>query len=250
MLAKKANSIMNISRIINCVTHVIFDMDGLLLDTEKIYKHGISTVLGKYGCEYPDDVKAQVLGSQPPDMMRIIFNNTKIGENSGKTHDEIYKEIVDTYTPLMPTAEWMPGALNLVHHLHKHSIPFAIATSSARESFELKTTHHKEKLKLFHHIVLGSADPEVKAGKPAPDIFLVAAKRFDEVPEPRKCLVFEDAPNGVKGAKAADMSCVMVPDSTIPKHSTELADVVIPSLEHFEPEVFGLPPFEKNGNEV
>uniref|UniRef100_A0A8D8VBE4 Probable pseudouridine-5'-phosphatase n=1 Tax=Cacopsylla melanoneura TaxID=428564 RepID=A0A8D8VBE4_9HEMI len=245
MTVKTTHTIMNISGIINCVTHVIFDMDGLLLDTEKIYKHGISTVLGKYGCEYPDDVKAQVLGSQPPDMMRIIFSNTKVGENSGKSRDEIYKEIVDTYTPLMSSAEWMPGALPLVHHLVKHSIPIAIATSSARESFELKTTRHKAELKMFHHIVLGSADPEVKAGKPAPDIFLVAAKRFAEQPDPSKCLVFEDAPNGVIGAKAAKMSCVMVPDPTIPKHRTELADVVIPSLENFRPEWFGLPPFEK-----
>lgn len=236
------NHIMNVSQVLNCVTHVIFDMDGLLLDTEKIYKYGISTILKKYGCDYPDEVKAMVLGSQPPDMMTILFQETQIGE-SGKTKEEIYKEIVDTYTPLMSSAEWMPGALKLINHLHAHKIPIAIATSSARESFELKTVHHQEPLKLFHHIVLGSADPEVKHGKPAPDIFLVAAKRFDEKPDPRKCLVFEDAPNGVTGAKAAGMLCVMVPDPTVPKYRTEAADLVINSLEEFKPEHYGLPAF-------
>lgn len=234
---------MTVTHVLNYVTHVIFDMDGLLLDTEKIYKQGISAVVKKYGGEYPDEVRTLVLGSQAPDMMSILFANTKLGQ-CGRTKDEIYKEIVDTYSPFMPTAEWMPGALRLIQHLHKHKIPFAIATSSAKDSFEMKTSRHQEALKLFHHIVLGSADPEVEKGKPAPDIFLVAAKRFEEAPEPSKCLVFEDAPNGVLGAKAAGMQVVMVPDPIIPKEKTDQATLVLKSLNDFKPELFGLPAFD------
>lgn len=237
---------MSVSQVVmNYVTHVIFDMDGLLLDTERIYKLGVSTVLKKYGCEYTDEVRAMVLGTQPHDMMNTLFRETKVGENSGKTKDEVYKEIVDFYSPLMASADWLPGAMRLILHLKKHDIPICIATSSARESFEIKTSRHREELKLFHHIVLGSADPEVKQGKPAPDIFLVAASRFNERPDPSKCLVFEDAPNGVTGAKAAGMQCVMVPEATIPRDRTEAADLVLNSLEEFKPELFGLPPMDE-----
>lgn len=80
----------------------------LFPDTEKIYRHGISTVMKKYGCEYVDEVRAKLLGTTPPDMMTILFQETNLAE-SGKTKEEIYKEMVDTYEPLMSSPEWMPG---------------------------------------------------------------------------------------------------------------------------------------------
>ncbi|XP_018021446.1 pseudouridine-5'-phosphatase isoform X3 [Hyalella azteca] len=135
------------------------------------------------------------------------------------------------------------GAERLVRHLHKHGVPIAIASGSSQTSFDLKTTSHRELMKLFNPVVLSSSDPEVKAGKPAPDVFLVCAGRFPDKPHSSKCLVFEDAPLGVKAAAAAGMQCVMVPDPRTDKSLTEEATLVLESLEDFKPELFGLPPF-------
>lgn len=119
-----------------------------------------------------------------------------------------------------------------------------MATSSGEEMVEIKITNHREVFKLFHHRVCGSSDPEVKQGKPAPDIFLIAAARFPDQPQPSKCLVFEDAPNGVKAAHSAGMQVVMVPDERVPLEMSALATQRLKSLEDFQPELYGLPAFE------
>lgn len=71
-------------------------------------------------------------------------------------------------------------------HLKAKGIPIALATSSSRENYELKTQRHRHVFDLFNHIVTGSSDPEVKRGKPAPDIFEICASRFPIPADPSK----------------------------------------------------------------
>nr|XP_055115717.1 pseudouridine-5'-phosphatase-like isoform X2 [Symphalangus syndactylus] len=178
------------------VTHLIFDMDGLLLDTERLYSVVFQEICDRYDKKYSWDVKSLVMGAE-----------------------------------------------KLIIHLRKHGIPFALATSSGSASFEMKTSRHKEFFSLFSHIVLGD-DPEVLHGKPDPDIFLACAKRFSPPPAMEKCLVFEDAPNGVEAALAAGMQVVMVLDGNLSRDLTTKATLVLNSLQNFQPELFGLPPYE------
>lgn len=138
----------------------------------------------------------------------------------------------------------MRGAERLIRHLKKHNIPFALGTSSSKAMAELKMSNHQELFSLFSHKVCGSDDPDVTKGKPAPDIFLVAGKRFSDRPNRENCLVFEDAPNGIRAATLAGMQSVMVPEVIVSPEMRTEATVVLNSLEDFQPEFFGLPPFK------
>lgn len=133
----------------------------------------------------------------------------------------------------------------MVRHLHSNNIPICLATSSGAEHVKIKTQNHQELFSLFHHKVMGSTDPDVKNGKPAPDIFLIAAQRFSDQPRPADCLVFEDAPNGVRAANSAGMQVVMCPDHRVGQEERDEATVAINSLLDVDLEAFGLPALPK-----
>ena len=120
-----------------------------------------------------------------------------------------------------------------------------VATGSAKWLFKIKMSNKDFILECFSHYVC-SDDPEMKHGKPAPDIFQLAASRFSVKPtSPSNVLVFEDAPNGVQAGRAANMNVVMVPDSRVDSSLCTKAHLVLKSLEEFDPEIWGLPPFDK-----
>lgn len=156
--------------------------------------------------------------------------------------EDFVKEREEKLHKLFPSCQLMPGAERLIKHLHASGVPICVATSSHRRHFELKTSKHTEFFQLFDHIITGD---HVENGKPAPDIFLQAAGKWEATPPPSQCLVFEDAPTGVAAAKAAQMCCIMVPDPNLARDQTKQADVVLSSLMDFDPAAYGLPPFEE-----
>ncbi|XP_037957276.1 probable pseudouridine-5'-phosphatase isoform X1 [Teleopsis dalmanni] len=228
------------SKICENVTHCIFDMDGLLLDTEGIYEEITRQIVKPFGKTYPFEVRVQVLGTNERTSAEITVRELDLPI----TVDEFLEQYHKLCQEMLGNTPLMKGAERLLRHLSKHKIPIALATSSAENMVKIKTQNHQELFNLFHHRVCGSSDPEVKNGKPAPDIFLVAASRFPDKPQPKNCLVFEDAPNGVQAACSACMQSVMVPDEHIPPEMRKLATKVLKSLEDFKPEEFGLPPFQ------
>lgn len=222
------------------VTHCLFDMDGLLLDTEKIYTEITQRILERHGSneKYSFDFKVTLMGFQSYDVAERIVERYKLPI----TPEDYVRENRELAAEMMPLAKLLPGAERLLRHLHANNVPIALATSSSKEMYDLKTRDHTVLFDLFHHRVYGSSDAEVIHGKPAPDIFLVAARRFPDSPAPEKCLVFEDAPNGVRAACAAGMQSVMVPEDYVSDELRKGATIVLKSLADFKPELFGLPP--------
>eukprot|EP00887_Chlorella_sp_A99_P005177 scaffold1.g5177.t1 len=167
---------------------------------------------------------------------------TELGLEGQLTPQQFLVEREAALGALFPTATLLPGAERLLRHLRAHGVPFCLATSSHARHYELKTTSHRDLFALFDHCTTGC---QVNNGKPAPDIFLAAAARWDPQPAPAACLVFEDAPSGVAAAKAAGMAVCMVPDLRLDAGLTGGADEVLRSLDEFRPERWGLPPFPK-----
>ena len=210
------------------VTHVIFDMDGVLLDTEPFYTDVTQRIVGRYGKTFDWSVKGNMIGRTAAASARYLVETLELP----MAPEEYLTEREAMLELLFPTAKALPGARELTTALHARGVPQAVATSSSRRLFDLKTQQHREWFALFAAIVLGD-DPRLQRGKPAPDIFLLAAQ--DLGVEPARCVVVEDAPVGVEAARAAGMQVIAVPDPAMDRARYADADVVVGSLTDVDP---------------
>ena len=214
-------------------------MDGLLLDTEGIYTEVTQEIVGEFGKVFDWSVKKKIIGRPASQAAEIIVESLDLPitpqDYLDARKDVLIKKLEDTQP--------LPGAKEMTSHFFSHGIPQAIATSSSSAIYDIKYETHKKWFSQFTQIVRGD-DPELKQGKPAPDIFLLAAKRLGV--EPAKCLVFEDAPSGTEAAIAAGMSVVVVPHPEMGHNLFKNPSQIIPSLNDFDPQYWGLPRFTEN----
>eukprot|EP00095_Tigriopus_kingsejongensis_P004515 snap_masked-scaffold427_size174323-processed-gene-0.23 protein:Tk04515 transcript:snap_masked-scaffold427_size174323-processed-gene-0.23-mRNA-1 annotation:"pseudouridine-5 -monophosphatase isoform x1" len=219
------------------VSHVIFDMDGLLLDTEPGYFQATNAILKRHGHAYSYDLKTQLMGQGPQECARVIIDTHHLP----LTVEEYTAQMTARLKKVFPQSPWMSGALKLAHHFYKHGIPMAVATSSSGENYRLKTKHHSRMFEMFSHVITGDM---VDKGKPEPDIYLRCIREFaDPDLRPEHCLAFEDSPNGLQAATQAGLQCIMIPEPDIPEELQRAATLVLDSAHLFRPEQFGLPPF-------
>ena len=223
------------------VTHVIFDMDGLLINTEDLYTEAFQNILTPFDKVYDWNIKIPIMGMKPDAASKYVIEKLKLPLTVSQWRTKLNQQLETIFSK----AQFLPGAQKLVQHLKKSNIPIALCSGSSKAAYEAKTSHLSDLFDLFDPKVLCGDDNEVQNGKPHPDAYLVTMRRFANPPaHPNDVLVFEDAPNGVKSAIAANMRCVMVPDSHIPKDLTKDATIVLNSLLEFQPELFGIPPYQ------
>ncbi|EPY49838.1 haloacid dehalogenase-like hydrolase [Schizosaccharomyces cryophilus OY26] len=200
----------------------LFDMDGLLLDTETIYTKSTNIILERYQKgSFPMEIKAQMMGRPSREACQIFLKWSQLDISS----DQYIQMQRELQSELWKQTRPLPGALELLHQCKLLDIPIALATSSDTHNFVKKTAHLGEMFQLFeNNIVTGDDDRLLPGrGKPNPDIWFIALKIINEKRrvkgqpeiEAKDCLVFEDSILGLESGRAADMRVIWVPDPSI-----------------------------------
>lgn len=209
---------------------VIFDMDGVLLDTEPIYTEATQTLVGRYGKQYTWDIKRQIMGRDPRYGADVVIQSLGLPLSNA----EFQLEMSRLLATLMPHAQAMPGAERLVSALHELGVPIALATSSGRLMFGIKSARHSW-FSRFDSVICG--DDGGLRYKPAPDIFLAAAERLHH--PAADCVVFEDSLAGVEAALNANMQVVALLDPRQDRAAFRDATRVISSYDEVTPGALG-----------
>ncbi len=192
---------------------IVFDMDGLLFDSEALYRDAARDAAAEHGCEMPDAVFLTLVGGTWPD------NRTRLLGHFGEDFavDAFEHAWIRHYARRADAGPALkPGVVEILGLLDELGLRRAIATSSSHEAVRRNLGAHGLSDR-FDAIV---ARGDYARGKPAPDPFLLAAERIGTAPD--ACLALEDSPHGVRAATAAGMMVVMVPD-LVPAGATECA---------------------------
>jgi HAD superfamily hydrolase (TIGR01509 family) len=182
---------------------IIFDMDGLLVDSESVWHVAETELIESRGHVYTPEARAQIVGMRMDEFLSRLHAIYNFKESVSELHELLTSDMLQRI-PVDVKAQ--PGANKIVHWVHEHNIPTAIASSSSMSIIDA-TLKSQGWENLFD--VRCTADDEAR-GKPAPDVYLRAAERLGV--DPKKCLALEDSANGARAAVAAGMTCYAVPD--------------------------------------
>ncbi len=207
---------------------VIYDLDGVLLDTEPLYTQATQEIVGRFGKTFDWQLKRHMIGRPAIESARFLVQALDLPISA----QEYLRQRQRRLEKLFREAQPMPGAERFTRTLARLGVRQAVATSSERRLLDCKLSRHRKWFEVFEVLVTGD-DPRVRRGKPAPDIFLVAARALGA--EPGECLVVEDSPAGVAAAKAAGMQAVAMPDPALDTGLFAGADRVIAGFDELDP---------------
>lgn len=201
----------------------MWDMDGVLVDSASFHFAAWREVFSKRGVKFSEEDFIKLFGSRNDFIVRSILGQNILEEDIKSIVEEKELEFRDK---IKGKAKLLPGAFKLLDMM-KGNLRMALVSSAPKENIDLIISELNIK-EYFDCIVSGH---EVAESKPSPEIYSLAAQKLET--NPRNCLVIEDSPLGVKGAKAAGMKCLAVSRSH-PQQSMIEADVVVNTLEDMD----------------
>jgi HAD superfamily hydrolase (TIGR01509 family) len=206
---------------------VIFDFDGVILDSEQVWDEVREGLARERGGNWTDKAQADMMGMSSTEWSRYMHDVVGVPDPPEEINREVVRLMLERYGEGLPLID---GAVEAVERLAARW-PLGLASSSNRELIE-RALEVSGLAGCFRATV---SSEEVARGKPAPDVYLEAARRLGV--EPTRCAAIEDSANGIRSAHAAEMRVVVIPNPEFPPpdDALALADVVLDSIRELEP---------------
>ncbi len=192
---------------------VIFDLDGVIVDTEQVWDEVREALVHERGGRWSESAQADMMGMSSPEWSAYMHDELGLEEEPAEINEEVVRRMLGRYRSDLPL---IPGAVEAVQRL-AGSFRLAVASSSNRPLIEA-VLEGAAVAPLFEAVV---SSEEVARGKPAPDVYLEAARRLGV--EPARCAAVEDSSNGLRAAHAAGMRVLALPNAHYPPAADALA---------------------------
>ncbi|HKA25903.1 MAG TPA: HAD family phosphatase [Gaiellaceae bacterium] len=208
---------------------VVFDLDGVLLDSEQVWDEVREQLVKQSGGRWHDRAQTDMMGMSSVEWSKYMHDQLGLAEAPAEISAEVVRRLEERYRRRLPLID---GAREAVERLAARW-PLALASSSNREVIDLVL--NLSGLAPFFRVTVSSE--EVARGKPAPDVYLEAARELGVQPE--SCAAIEDSRNGIRSAKAAAMHVIAIPNPHFPPgdDALALADVTVRSLTELTPSI-------------
>jgi HAD superfamily hydrolase (TIGR01509 family) len=189
------------------ISAVVFDMDGLMVNTEDVFHRACTAALSERGLQLPVHVHRQMIGRRTPEAFQILVEHLgELVSSLPNPVDQLIAESHAVFDGMLPThMQTMPGLFELLAVVRARSLPRGLATSSSRPYMERVLTQ----IDLISEFELTLTGDDVQQGKPHPEIYLKAAMRLGV--EPSRMLVLEDSEAGTRAAAAAGAVVISIP---------------------------------------
>jgi HAD superfamily hydrolase (TIGR01509 family) len=208
---------------------VVFDLDGVLVDSEHVWDAARRELAAERGLPWPEPATRDMMGMSSVEWSRYMHGRVGLPEPPEEISAEVVRRLEEIYRRELPLID---GAAEAVERLAERW-PLGLASSSNRELIDL-VLELSGLTRLFQVTV---SSEEVPRGKPAPDVYLEAARRLGVAPA--RCAAVEDSENGIRSAKAAGMYVLAIPNRVYPpaEDALDLADAVLTSVKELTPEI-------------
>jgi HAD superfamily hydrolase (TIGR01509 family) len=206
---------------------VVFDLDGVLVDSEHVWDTARQELASERGGRWHDRASRDMMGMSSLEWSRYMHDVIGLAEPPEEISAEVVRRLEDIYRRELPLVEGAEAGVERV----AARWPLGLASSSNRELIDLVL----ELSGLARHFQATVSSEEVARGKPAPDVYLEAARRLAVGPE--SCAAIEDSENGIRSAKAAGMKVLAIPNRDYPpsRNALRQADAVLDSLGELTP---------------
>ena len=211
------------------IAAVVFDLDGVIVDSEQVWDEVRERYVRELGGTYTEAATRDMMGMSSPEWSRYLAESLGVPGTPAEINTAIVERMLERYGEAPPL---IPGAVEAVRRCAARW-PLAVASSSNPELIEVVL----DAAGLHDAIPVVVSSQEVARGKPAPDVYLEAARRLEV--EPHACAAVEDSHNGIRSANAAGLRVIAIPNPHFPPDAEALAhaDVVLRSIAELTPEV-------------